>query len=48
MGLTTDLNKLTKVPLPNNIGKIEKISCDDAHSILLNDKSEIFGCGCNK
>ena len=47
MGNTTDLNKLTKVPLPNNIGKIEKIACGNYHSILMNEKSEIFGCGYN-
>ena len=47
MGNTTNLNKLTKIPLPNNVGKVEKIACGWPHSLLVNDKNEMYGCGYN-
>ena len=47
MGNNTDLNKLTKIPLPNNVGKVERIACGYFHSLFANEKKEIYACGYN-
>ena len=48
MGYTDEeYRKYTKVPLHTNIGRIEKIKCGYSHTIIFNEKMEIFGCGYN-
>ena len=47
MGNTIDLSQLTKVPIPNNFGRIENMGCGYNHTIIVNSKNELYACGYN-
>ena len=48
MGNTQDLVKLTKIPIANNIRCIVNMSSGCDHTVIVNTKNEIYGCGCNE
>jgi alpha-tubulin suppressor-like RCC1 family protein len=48
LGLGDNKKRNTFVKLEHNFGKIKNIVCGSRHSIILNEKNEIFVCGFNR
>ena len=47
MGHTNNVSQFTKIPISNSIGIINNVECGFDHTIIINSKNEIFGCGKN-